>query len=59
MDVNARTAAERHIAEHSLGEAARISRLLRIREFVLGPRTACSCHSASSRAWQPPIQRDR
>jgi VIT1/CCC1 family predicted Fe2+/Mn2+ transporter len=28
--------AERHIAEHSLGEAARIGRLSRIREFVLG-----------------------
>ena len=28
--------AEHHIAEHSLGEAARIGRLSRIREFVLG-----------------------
>jgi VIT1/CCC1 family predicted Fe2+/Mn2+ transporter len=33
-DVRAET--ERHIAEHSLGEAARIGRLSRIREFVLG-----------------------
>src|SRR5512142_3557272 len=32
----ARAAAERHIAEHSLEEAARIGRLSRIREFVLG-----------------------
>jgi VIT1/CCC1 family predicted Fe2+/Mn2+ transporter len=31
-----RSEAERHIAEHSLGEAARIGRLSRIREFVLG-----------------------
>lgn len=31
-----RIEAERHIAEHSLGEAARIGRLSRIREFVLG-----------------------
>lgn len=31
-----RAEAERHIAEHSLGEAARIGRLPRIREFVLG-----------------------
>ena len=31
-----RAEAERHIAEHSLGEAARIGRLSRIREFVLG-----------------------
>ncbi len=31
-----RAEAELHIAEHSLGEAARISRLSRIREFVLG-----------------------
>jgi len=31
-----RTEAERHIREHSLGEAARIGRLSRIREFVLG-----------------------
>ena len=33
---DARTEAERHIVEHSLGEAARIGRLSRIREFVLG-----------------------
>jgi predicted membrane protein (TIGR00267 family) len=33
-DVRAET--ERHIADHSLGEAARIGRLSRIREFVLG-----------------------
>ena len=33
---NVRDEAERHIAEHSLGEAARIGRLSRIREFVLG-----------------------
>jgi len=32
----ARDDATRHIAEHSLGEAARIGRLSRIREFVLG-----------------------
>ena len=32
----ARVEAERHIQEHSLGEAARIGRLSRIREFVLG-----------------------
>src|SRR3984893_1051441 len=32
----ARDEATRHIQEHSLGEAARISRLSRIREFVLG-----------------------
>jgi predicted membrane protein (TIGR00267 family) len=31
-----RAEAERHIAEHALGEAARIARLSRIREFVLG-----------------------
>ena len=31
-----RAEADRHIAEHALGEAARISRLSRIREFVLG-----------------------
>ena len=31
-----RSEAERHIVEHSLGEAARIGRLSRIREFVLG-----------------------
>ena len=31
-----RTEAEQHIQEHSLGEAARIGRLSRIREFVLG-----------------------
>jgi len=31
-----RAEAERHIADHSLGEAARIGRLSRIREFVLG-----------------------
>jgi vacuolar iron transporter family protein len=31
-----RAEAERHIIEHSLGEAARIGRLSRIREFVLG-----------------------
>src|SRR5580765_7873435 len=31
-----RTEAEQHIREHSLGEAARIARLSRIREFVLG-----------------------
>src|SRR5580765_1274910 len=33
---NVRAEAERHIREHSLGEAARIGRLSRIREFVLG-----------------------
>ena len=33
---NVRAEAERHIADHSLGEAARIGRLSRIREFVLG-----------------------
>jgi VIT1/CCC1 family predicted Fe2+/Mn2+ transporter len=33
---DARAEAERHIVEHSLGEAARIGRLSRIREFVLG-----------------------
>jgi VIT1/CCC1 family predicted Fe2+/Mn2+ transporter len=33
---DARDAAKRHIVEHSLGEAARIGRLSRIREFVLG-----------------------
>src|SRR6476646_350451 len=33
---NVRAEATRHIQEHSLGEAARISRLSRIREFVLG-----------------------
>ncbi len=32
----ARAEAERHIQEHALGEAARIGRLSRIREFVLG-----------------------
>jgi VIT1/CCC1 family predicted Fe2+/Mn2+ transporter len=32
----ARAEAARHIREHSLGEAARIGRLSRIREFVLG-----------------------
>ena len=32
----ARDEATRHIQEHSLGEAARIGRLSRIREFVLG-----------------------
>ena len=32
----ARAEAMRHIQEHSLGEAARIGRLSRIREFVLG-----------------------
>jgi VIT1/CCC1 family predicted Fe2+/Mn2+ transporter len=32
----ARAEAKRHIAAHSLGEAARIGRLSRIREFVLG-----------------------
>lgn len=32
----ARAEATRHIQEHSLGEAARIGRLSRIREFVLG-----------------------
>jgi vacuolar iron transporter family protein len=32
----ARAEAARHIQEHSLGEAARIGRLSRIREFVLG-----------------------
>jgi VIT1/CCC1 family predicted Fe2+/Mn2+ transporter len=32
----ARDEAERHIVEHSLGEATRIARLSRIREFVLG-----------------------
>jgi vacuolar iron transporter family protein len=32
----AREAAARHIQEHSLGEAARIGKLSRIREFVLG-----------------------
>ena len=32
----ARVEAARHIQEHSLGEAARIGRLSRIREFVLG-----------------------
>src|SRR6185312_9956279 len=31
-----RAEAERHIAEHALGEAERIARLSRIREFVLG-----------------------
>jgi VIT1/CCC1 family predicted Fe2+/Mn2+ transporter len=31
-----RAEAERHIAEHALGEADRIARLSRIREFVLG-----------------------
>jgi VIT1/CCC1 family predicted Fe2+/Mn2+ transporter len=31
-----RADAERHIAEHSIGEAARIGKLSRIREFVLG-----------------------
>jgi VIT1/CCC1 family predicted Fe2+/Mn2+ transporter len=35
-DPAARAEAERHVAEHSLGEAARIARLSRIREFVLG-----------------------
>ena len=35
-DDDARAEAERHIVEHSLGEAARIGRLSRIREFVLG-----------------------
>jgi vacuolar iron transporter family protein len=33
---DAREEAERHIAEHALGEAGRIARLSRIREFVLG-----------------------
>src|SRR6476646_2269235 len=33
---NVRAEATRHIQEHSLGEAARIGRLSRIREFVLG-----------------------
>src|ERR1700693_1055078 len=32
----ARAEAARHITEHSLGEAARIARLSRIREFILG-----------------------
>lgn len=36
IDRSTRAEAERHIAEHSLGEAARIGRLSRIREFVLG-----------------------
>ena len=36
IDHSARAEAERHIVEHSLGEAARIGRLSRIREFVLG-----------------------
>src|SRR5882757_8598965 len=31
-----RAEAQRHIAEHALGEAERIARLSRIREFVLG-----------------------
>jgi len=31
-----RAEAEQHIAEHALGEAERIARLSRIREFVLG-----------------------
>jgi vacuolar iron transporter family protein len=35
-DDQAAADAQRHIAEHSLGEAARIGRLSRIREFVLG-----------------------
>jgi VIT1/CCC1 family predicted Fe2+/Mn2+ transporter len=35
-DEELRNDAERHIAEHSLGEADRIGRLSRIREFVLG-----------------------
>ena len=34
--IAARDEASRHIQEHSLGEAARIGRLSRIREFVLG-----------------------
>ena len=33
---HARAVAEEHIQEHALGEAARIERLSRIREFVLG-----------------------
>jgi VIT1/CCC1 family predicted Fe2+/Mn2+ transporter len=33
---NLRAEAERHIVDHSVGEAARIGRLSRIREFVLG-----------------------
>jgi VIT1/CCC1 family predicted Fe2+/Mn2+ transporter len=33
---NLRAEAERHIADHSVGEAVRIGRLSRIREFVLG-----------------------
>ena len=36
IDHTARAEAEKHIVEHSLGEAARIGRLSRIREFVLG-----------------------
>lgn len=32
----ARAEAEQHILGHSLGEAARIARLSRVREFVLG-----------------------
>jgi VIT1/CCC1 family predicted Fe2+/Mn2+ transporter len=36
MSDDLRAEAEQHIAEHALGEAARISRLSRIREFVLG-----------------------
>jgi VIT1/CCC1 family predicted Fe2+/Mn2+ transporter len=32
----ARTTAETHIRDHALGEAARIARLSRVREFVLG-----------------------
>ncbi len=36
IDDAARAEATRHIQEHSLGEAARIGRLSRIREFVLG-----------------------
>ena len=36
MDDPIRAEAEQHITEHALGEAERISRLSRIREFVLG-----------------------
>lgn len=51
----ARDEAARHIQEHSLGEAARIGRLSRIREFVLGAQDGLLARSGSSPAWQPPI----
>jgi hypothetical protein len=56
---SARDEAKRHIQEHSLGEAARISRLSRIREFVLGAQDGLLVRSASSPAWPPPTQHVR